>query len=164
MKLRYYADPDIREWRDQALRLLTTIHTDHGIPVEVDQIDDQHGPISEFPGEVRFSTPKEVYERDLKRNQHLNSVIKQTPSEAYKHYGEFDIAGNVAVVDGDGTVQWASTLSGYADEYPPGAESETALDFLEELATSPSNRICVECLAMLGGTENFCPKCGHSLP
>jgi len=51
----------------------------------------------------------------------------------------------------------------YADGYRPGAESQTAMDFLEDIAPSPSNRICVECLHLLDGEENFCPNCGHDL-
>jgi hypothetical protein len=163
MKLRYYADPDIREWRDHAVRLLRTVHEDHGIPVEIEQIDEQHGEIVDFPGEVRVSTPEEVYERDLKRNSALNETIEPTPSEGFKHYGKLDIAGNIAVVDDEGTVQWASTLPGYARGYGPGAESQTAMDFLEDIATSPSNRICVGCLHLLDGSESFCPNCGEEL-
>lgn len=163
MILRYYADADIREWHDHALRLLKQLHDDHGLTIEIDRIDEQHGPITDFPGEVRSLTPEDVYERDLKLNPDLNQSIDRTPSEAFKRYGKFDIAGNVAVVDDEGTVQWASTLPGYADGYGPGAESQTAMDFLEDIATSPSNRICVECLSLLDGDENFCPECGHEL-
>lgn len=163
MILRYYADADNREWHDHALRLLRRLHDEHDIVVEIDRIDEQHGPITDFPGEVRSLTPEDVYERDLKRNPDLNQRIDRTPSEAFKRYGKFDIAGNVAVVDDDGTVQWASTLPGYADGYRPGAESQTAMDFLEDIATSPSNRICVECLSLLEDDENFCPNCGHEL-
>ena len=163
MKLRYYADSDIRELRNHALPLLGKLHDDHDIPVEIDRIDENHGPITDFPGEVRASTPEEVYERDLKRNRALNESIEPTPSDGFKRYGKLDIAGNVAVVDEEGTVQWASTLLGYADGYGPGAESQTAMDFLEDIATSPSNRICVECLNLLDGDERFCPNCGHDL-
>jgi hypothetical protein len=164
MKVRYYADVDIRELHDHTLRLLRTLHDDHDIIVEIDRIDQQHGPITDFPSEVRTSTPEKVYERDLKRNSALNQSIKPTPSEGFKRYGELDIAGNVAVVDEEGTVQWASTLPGYADGYGPGAEDQTAMDFLEAIATSPSNRICVECLHLLDGDESFCPSCGQDLP
>ncbi|NKE36534.1 zinc ribbon domain-containing protein [Natronococcus sp. JC468] len=164
MILRYYADADVREWHDHTLRLLGTLHDVHGIAVEIDRIDEQHGPLTEFPGEVRSLTPEEVYERDLKRNQNLNQTIDQTPSEAFKHYGKLDVAGNIAVVDDEGTVQWASTLPGYADGYRPGAASRTAMDFLEDIATSPSNRLCVDCLSLLDGDENFCPNCGCELP
>jgi hypothetical protein len=161
MILRYYADADIREWHDHTLRLLRTLHDKQGIAVEIDRIDERHGPITDFPGEVRSLTPEDVYERDLKRNRDLNQTIDRTPSEAFKRYGKFAIAGNVAVVDNEGIVQWASTLPGYADGYRPGAESKTAMDFLEDITTSPSNRLCVECLSLLDGDENFCPSCGH---
>jgi len=164
MKLRYYADADIREWHDHMLRLLKTLHDDHSIPVEIDRIDEQHGPITGFPGDVRSSTPERVYERDLKRNSALNQSIEPTPSEGFKRYGKLVVAGNVAVVDDEGTVQWASTLPGYADGYRPGAESQTAMDFLEDIATSPSSRICIECLQLLDGGESFCPNCGTELP
>jgi len=164
MKIRYYADADIREWHAQTLRLLGTLHDEHGIPVEIDRIDEQHGPITDFPGDVRHPSPEAVYERDLKRNRELNRTIDSTPSEGFKRYGSLDIAGNIAVVDAEGTVQWASTLPGYARGYGPGVESRTAMDFLEAIATSPSNRICVECLHLLDGDETFCPNCGHELP
>ena len=163
MKLRYYADADHRGWHDHTLRLLRELHDDHDITVEIDRIDEQHGSITDFPGEVRASTPEEVYERDLKRNSDLNQSIEPTPSEGFKRYGKLDIAGNVAVVDDGGTVQWASTLPGYADGYGPGAESQTAMDFLEAIATSPSNRICVDCIHPLDGDETFCPNCGYEL-
>lgn len=164
MKVRYYADADIREWHEHAVRLLRRIHEEHSIAVEIDRINEQHGPIPDFPGEVRYPTPEAVYERDLKRNRALNAVIEQTPSEAYKRYGNLDIAGNIAVVDDGGIVQWASTLPGYADGYRPGAESRTAIDFLEDIVSSPSNRVCIECLTLLDGDETFCPNCGHELP
>ncbi|WP_248517931.1 zinc ribbon domain-containing protein [Salinarchaeum laminariae] len=163
MKLCYYADADIREWHEHILRLLRALHEDHGIEVEIDRIDEQHDPIPEFPGEVRSSTPEAVYERDLKRNRALNQSIEPTPSEGFKRYGELDIAGNVALVDDAETVQWASTLPGYADGYGPGVEDQTAMDFLEEIAIAPSNRFCVECLQLLGGDECFCPNCGSEL-
>ena len=163
MKLRYYADADIREWHEQILRLLRALHDDHGLVVEIDRIDEQHGPIIEFPGEVRTSTPETVYERDLKRNRALNQFIEPTPSEGFKRYGKLDIAGTVALIDDAGTVQWASTLPGYADGYGPGVEDQTAMDFLEEIATAPSNRFCVECLHSLDGDERFCPNCGSEL-
>lgn len=163
MKVRYYADSERRNLHEHAIRLLRQIHDEHGISVEIDRIDEQHGPITNFPGEVRHLTSEDVYERDLKRNRDLNTVIEQTPSEAFKHYGTLDIAGNVAVVDAEGRVQWASTLPAYADGYGPGAEGQTAMNFLEDVATSPSNRICVECLDLLDGDEYFCPSCGTDL-
>jgi hypothetical protein len=163
MKIRYYADADVQAWHNHTLRLLRQLHDDHNITVEIDRIDEQHGPIRDFPGKVRASTSEDVYERDLKRNSDLNQSIEPTPSEGFKRYGKLDIAGNVAVVDDEGTVQWASTLPGYADGYGPGAESRTALDFLEDIATSPSNRVCVECLQLLDGDERFCPTCGSEL-
>lgn len=163
MRVRYYADTAIREMHEHAIDLLGRIHDEYGISVEIDRIDEQHGPIPDFPGELRHLTPEDVYERNLKRNRELNAVIEQTPSEAFKHYGTLSIAGNVAVVDTEGTVQWASTLPAYADGYGPGADGQTAMDFLEDVATSPSNRICVECLHLLDGDEAFCPSCGTEL-
>lgn len=105
MKVRYYADTEVRELHDHTLRLLRALHDDHDISVEIDRIDEQHGPITNFPGEIRTSTPKEVYERDLKRNSALNGSIEPTPSEGFKRFGKLEIAGNVAVVDGEDTVQ-----------------------------------------------------------
>lgn len=163
MKLRYYADADHRGWHNHTLRLLRELHEDHDILVEIDRIDKLHGPITDFPGEVRTSTPEEVYERDLKRNRALNQAIEPTPSERFKRYGKLDIAGNVAVVDDEGTVQWASTLPGYSDGYGPGTESQTAMDFLEDIAMLPSNRICTKCAHLLDGDETFCPNCGREL-
>lgn len=130
MRLRYYADADIPEWHDHTLLLLEKLYDDHGISVEINRIDEQHGPITDFPGEVWASTSEKVYERDLKRNSTLNQSIEPTPSEGFKRYGKLDIAGNVAAVDDEGTVQWSSTLPGYANGYEPSAESQTAMDFL----------------------------------
>jgi len=161
MKIRYYADAELREWHDHALQLLETLHDNHGITVEIDRIDTQHGPITEFPGEVRSSTPKTVYERDFKQNRDLATTIDRTPSEVYKFRGDFDIAGHVAVVTD--TVTWASTLHGSAAGHGPGAEDKTPLDFLGDVAESPSNRICTTCAHLLDGTETFCPACGSKL-
>lgn len=160
MIIRYYADAHVRKWHEQALRLLQRLHDEHGITVEIDRIDCQHGQITGVPGDVRSTTPEDVYERDLKRNRDLARRIDQPPSEAFNRSGTLDIAGNVAVVDDEGLVHWASTLPGYADGYRPGSESQTAMDFLEDIARDPSNRICVECLAPLDGDETFCPDCG----
>ena len=91
MKVRYYADIEIREMHNHALRLLTQFHDEHGITVEIDRIDERHDPITDFPGDVQHLTPEAVYERDLKRNRALNDVIEQTPSEAFKRYGKLDI-------------------------------------------------------------------------
>lgn len=164
MKIRYYADADVRGWHDHALRLLRTIHDDHAITVEIDRVEERYGPITDFPGDVRQTTPEDVYERDLKNNRALIDTIDQRPSEAYKRSGKLTIAGNVAVVDDEGIVQWASTLPGYADGYGPDAGPHAAMDFLEDVAQSPSNRICVACLHLLDGDERFCPNCGHELP
>lgn len=163
MKVRYYADAEVRNWHEHAVRCLTTLHDEHEITVEIDRIDDQHGPLPDFPGEVRYAEPEEVYERDLKRNRTLNERIDQRPSEAYKRYGKLDIAGNVAIVADDGTVEWASTLPGYADGYRLGVESETAMNFLEDIVAAPSNRICIDCLTQLDGSEQYCPNCGAEL-
>jgi|APHM01.1.fsa_nt_gi hypothetical protein len=163
MKLRYYADADVREWHDHAIRCLRSLQEEYDIAVEIDRIDQQHGQLSEFPGTVRQSDPETVYERDLKRNRTLNERIEQTPSEAYKRYGELEIAGNVAVVADDGSVVWASTLPGYADGYMPGVEAQTAMDFLDEITSAPSERFCVECAGLLDGSEQYCPGCGTDL-
>ena len=90
MVLRDYANTEVRAWHDYTLRLLGTLHDEYGIAVEIDRIDEQHGAITDFPGEVRSLTTEEVYERDLKRNRALNQSIDQTPSEAFKHYGKLD--------------------------------------------------------------------------
>lgn len=163
MRVRYYADADIQELHEHTLQLLRNLHDSHDILVEIDRIDEQHGPITDFHGEVHSSTPQEVYERDLKRNRSLNQSIEPIPSEGFKRYGKLNIAGNIALVDDDGTVQWASTLPGYADGYRPGLDDRTAMDFLEDIAISPSNRVCVECLQLLDGDERFCPNCGSEI-
>jgi len=163
MKLRYYADTDIRERHEHVLGLLRTLHEDHGLVVGIDRIDEQHGPITEFPGEMQSSTPEAVYERDLKRNRALNESIESTPSEGFKRYGKLDIAGNVALVDDAGIVQWASTLPGHADGYRPDVENQTAMDFLEQILTTSRNRFGVECLHLLDGDERFCPNCDAEL-
>lgn len=161
MRVRYYADADVREWHEHTLRLLRKLRDDHGILVEIDRIDAQHGPITEFPGEVRSSTPEVVYERDFKQNRDLAANIDRTPSKVYKYGGDFDIAGHVAIVT-DG-VQWASTLQGDSYGHGPGAENKTPVDFLADVAESPSNRVCVECAHLLDGDERFCPSCGFEL-
>jgi len=40
MRLRYYADSDIREHHEHVLRLMQKLHDDHGIVVEIDRIDE----------------------------------------------------------------------------------------------------------------------------
>lgn len=164
MKVRYYAAPDVESWHTHTLRLLQTIHDKHDIAVEIDRVEERYSPVTEFPGDVRQTSAQEVYERDLKNNRDLIDTINQRPSKAYKRSGTLDIAGNVAIVDDEGTVRWASTLPGYADGYGPDAEPDDAMDFLEEIAMSPSNRVCVECLQLLDGDETFCPNCGSELP
>lgn len=164
MKVRYYADAEVASWHEHMLRLLGTVHDEHGIPVEINRVEERHGSITEFPGDIRHSAAQEVYERDLKNNRDLIDAIDERPSQAYKRSGKLDLAGHVAIVDDKGRVQWASTLQGYADGYGPGLEDRAALDFLEDIATSPSNRVCVECLHQLDGDEEFCPNCGRDLP
>lgn len=164
MTVRYYADPDVRSWHDHALRLLRTLHDEHAITVEITRVEKRYGPVTDFLGDIRQTSPQDVYERDLKNNRDLIETIDQRPSTAYKRSGALDIAGNVAVVDDEGTVQWASTLPGYADGYGPDAGPHAAMDFLEDIARSPSNRFCVECLYLLDGNETICPNCEHELP
>jgi hypothetical protein len=151
MHLRYYADPPIREWREWAIELLETIEEQYGITVEIERVEQQYEPISEFTGTVRQSTAQEVYERDLKNNRAVIESTGERPSEAFKRSGKLDLGGNVVVVDDGGAVQWASTRPGFADGYGPPARSHTAMDFLEDVAQSPSNRLCIECLHLLGG-------------
>jgi hypothetical protein len=164
MKVRYYADPEIREWRDRAVELLETVHVEYDISIEIDHVAERYGSITDFPGNVRQEAPQLVYERDFKNNDALLEVIERRPSRIYKQSGTPDIAGNVAVVDNTDTVRWASTLPGYADGYGPEARLQTAMDFLEDIAQSPSNRICIDCLYVLSGDELFCPSCGVELP
>lgn len=161
MIVRYYADAERRDWHEYIVSLLERIHDDHGIPVEIDRIDARHGPIVDFPGAINHPTAEEVYERDLKNNRVLIENIAQRPSEAYKRSGDLAVAGHVAIVDD--VVHWASTLTGGAHGYGPGAGSKTAIDFLEDLSESPSDRVCVSCLELLDGEGNFCPNCGRAL-
>jgi len=163
MKLRYYGDAELREWNDRAIQLLKQIQVDHGVPVEIARVNNQYELDDDFPGEVRSHDPETIYERDLKRNSDLNRTIGPTPSEAFRSAGTFAIAGNIAVVDGRGVVQWVSTLPGYAAGYGPDAESQTAMNFLEDIAADPSNRICTDCCHLLEGSEQFCPSCGANL-
>jgi hypothetical protein len=163
VKIRYYGDAELREWHDRAIHLLTRIQEDHEVPVEIARVNNRYGLDDDFPGEVRSHDPEAIYERDLKRNSALNRAIGPTPSEAFRPSGRFTIAGNIAVVGDGGVVQWASTLPGYADGYGPDAESQTAMDFLEDIAAAPSNRICTDCCHLLQGSEQFCPECGTDL-
>lgn len=162
MKIRYYADADVREWHEHTLQLLRTLHDDHGITVELDRIDKQHGPIRDFPGEVQAYTPEKVYERDFEQNRVLATNIARQPSKVYKFGDDFDISGHVAVVTDE--VQWASTLQGDAYGHGPEAENKTPIDFLDDITESLSNRICTECANLLDGDEGFCPNCGTELP
>lgn len=163
MKVRYYGDAPVEGWHDRTLELLRSIHDDHGVTVEIDRVAARYGSLTAFAGEVRRSTAQAVYERDLKHNRDLIDSIDTRPSRAYKRSGHLAIAGNVAVVDGEGTVRWASTRPGYADGYGLGAERQTAMDFLEAVAIAPSNRLCVDCLRRLDGDERYCPGCGREL-
>jgi hypothetical protein len=162
MKIRYYADADVREWHEHTLQLLRTLHNDHGITVEIDRIDEQHGSIRDFPGEVQALTPEEVYERDFEQNRGLATNIDRPPSKVYKFGSDFDIAGHIAVATDN--VQWASTLQGDASGHGPGAQDKTPIDFLRDIAESPSNRICLKCSVLLDGNESFCPNCGTEFP
>jgi hypothetical protein len=159
--IRYYADAEVRDWHGYMVTHLKRIRDEHGISVEIDRIEPRHGPIENFPGAINYSTAEEVYERDLKNNRVLIKNIDQRPSEAYKRNGDVDVAGHVAIVD-DG-VHWASTLKGDAHGYGPGARMKTAIDFLEDVADSPSERVCVGCLELLAGNGNYCPNCGREL-
>lgn len=161
MKVRCYADEEITEMDEYSVRLLGQIHDNHGISVEIDRIDSHHGAITDSHREAHHSTPEEVYKRDLTPNVDLNEALNQTPSEAFKRYGKLNIAGNVAIVDEEETVQWTSALPKYADGYDTRAESQTAMDFLESMAVSPSIRICVKYQSLLDGHESFCPNCGY---
>lgn len=162
MRVRYYADAEVWNWHDHMLQLLETIHTEHGIAVEIHRVVDRFGPLTEFPGDVRETTAQEVYERDLKHNPDLIDELRITPSDAYKPNGTLDVAGHVALVD-DG-VKWASTLQGDYHGYTRDARPHTAIDFLIDIADTPSNRFCIDCLHQLDGHETYCPACGFELP
>lgn len=159
MKLRYYGDAEMEEWHDRMIQLLETIHSEHGISVEIIRIDVRFDPITEFPGEVRHETAETAYDRDFKNNTELAANIDRTPTAVFRT--KFHIAGHVAIVS-DG-VKWTSTLQGDAYGHGPGAEEQTPLDFLIDVADSPSNRFCVECVELLDGDETFCPGCGSQL-
>lgn len=161
MEIRYYADAEVAEWHEHILRLLEEIDSEHGIPVTIDRVEARFGPITDFPGIVRDVTAQTVYERDLRANEDLAATIDRTPSKVYRSGGKYDIAGHIALID-DG-VKWASTLHGDAYGHGPGAEDFTPIDFLGEVARSPCNRFCAECVHLLDGDENYCPNCGYEL-
>lgn len=119
------------------------------------------GRLSTFPGDVRHASVHDVYDRDFKDNHDLISNIDWPSPTPYKSGDEIQIAGHVAIVN-DG-VQWASTLHGDAHGHGLGAEAHTPIDFLEEVAASPSKRVCVACISQLDGDESFCPNCGRDL-
>ena len=162
MKLRYYADSEVQEWHDHAIRCLRSLQEEYDIAVEIDRIDHQHGQLPDFPGDVRQSDPETVYERDLKRNRTLNERIEQTPSEAYKRYGDLEISGNVAVVADDGSVVWASTRPGYADGYMPGVEAETAMDFLTRSHRHPVSGSVLSVLGCWMGANSTVQAVGQT--
>lgn len=162
MKVRYYADAQLQEFHDRILDLLATVHETHGVPVEVERVEERFGPIADFPGRITTTPVENVYERDFKQNQKLRSNLDRMPSGVYKVGGRFEIAGHVSLVDE--SVVWASTLRGDAYGHGPGAEEATPIDFLADVAESPSSRVCLECTHLLDGNETFCPNCGHDLP
>jgi len=159
MKLRYYGDAEIEEWHDRMIHSLEKISTEHGIPVEIIRIDVRFDPITDFSGEVYHQTAETVYERDIIDNSDLTANIDRTPTGVFRR--AIDVAGHVAVVDNG--VKWVSTLQGDAYGHGPGAEDQTPIDFLLDVAESPSNRICVDCVELLDGDETFCPACGSEL-
>ncbi|MFC4989365.1 zinc ribbon domain-containing protein [Saliphagus infecundisoli] len=162
MKLRYYADAQLQEFHDRILDLLEKIYEMHGIPVEVERVEERFGPLSNFPGRVTATPVENVYERDIEQNQKLRSNLDRMPSRVYKIGTRFEIAGHVSLVDE--SVIWISTLRGDAYGHGPRAEEATPIDFLADVAESPSNRVCLECTHLLNGSETFCPNCGHELP
>ena len=159
MKLRYYADAELEEWHDRMIQALEQINTAHGIPVEIIRIDVRFDPITDFSGEVHHQSAATVYERDVIDNSDLTANIDRTPTAVFRRH--IDVAGHVAVVDNG--VKWVSTLQGDAYGHGPGAEDLTPIDFLLDVAESPSNRICVDCVELLDGDEKFCPACGSDL-
>ena len=49
MELRYYADADVREWHNHAIRCLRSLQEEYDIAVEINRIDQQHGQLPDFP-------------------------------------------------------------------------------------------------------------------
>lgn len=164
MKIRYYADAEMSDWHDQILGLLETIRERHGIPVEIDRVEQRFGPITDFPGDIRRVSAQEVYDRDFEDNQEYISNVDWPDPDPHKHGDNYEIAGHVAVAGGEDRVVWVSRLPGHAAGHDPGTEELTPIDFLEDVADSPNNRVCIECLHFLDGDENFCPNCGYELP
>lgn len=161
MKIRYYADAELPEWHDRMVGLLRTIHEEHGIEVEIERVEERFGPVPDFPGTVREAATHEVYERDFSDHTELFEEIGWPTLNPYGSGDGLQIAGHVAML-GD-RVRWASTLQGDSPGHGPGAEEHTPIDFLEDVAASPSNRVCTECLHLLEGSEKYCPNCGNGL-
>jgi hypothetical protein len=94
-----------------------------------------------------------VYERDLQNNRDLIGDIDQQPSKAYKRSGDRDIAGNIATVDDEESVQWASTLPGYADGYRPSTEQRTAMCSIENAVREYDHSFSASFLMLLSANR-----------
>lgn len=134
MKLRYYADAPNFDDHEQIIDLLYTISDKYGITVEIERVNNQYGSIQMFPGDIRESSPEDVYNRDFHYNRKLGSTIDESPSQAFKSSGRHvDIDGYVGIID-DGLV-WATTYRGDPIGYGPDiANDETTLGFLNQVA------------------------------
>lgn len=134
MELRYYADTPNSEDHEQIIDLLYTISDKYGVTVEIERVNNRFGSIQVFPGEVRDSSPEDVYDRYFHYNRTLGSNIDESPSQAFKPGGRHvDIDGYVGIID-DGLV-WATTHRGDPIGYGPDINAtDTTLGFLDQVA------------------------------
>jgi len=134
MKLRYYADTPNFDDHEQIIDLLYTISDKYGVTVEIERVNNRFGSIQVFPGEIRDSSPEDVYDRDFHYNRTLGSNIDESPSQAFKAGGRHvDIDGYVGIID-DGLV-WATTHCGDPIGYGPDINAtDTTLGFLDQVA------------------------------
>ncbi|MWV38983.1 hypothetical protein [Natrialba sp. INN-245] len=134
MKLRYYADTPNFDDHEQIIDLLYTISDKYGITVEIERVNNRFGSIQVFPGEIRDSSPEDVYDRCFHYNRTLGSNIDESPSQAFKSGGRHvDIDGYVGVID-DGLV-WATTHRGDPIGYGTDIDAtDTTLGFLDQVA------------------------------
>lgn len=131
-KLRYYADAHDEEDHEAILRLLRRVHDRHGVPVEIERIESEHGPITAFLGEIRRSTTDDAYDRDFYNNRRLSRNVGDPPSTAFQtNSGYRMIRGVVGVIDGG--LAWATRYASSNNEPDP---SRYSVDFLEAVAES----------------------------
>jgi len=133
MMLRYYSDSYNEEDHEAVLNNLKQINDKFDIEVEVERINERHGQIQGFPGDIRKSDKEEVYERDFSYNRALSRNIGETPSSAFKNAKgtRITITGYVGIVQED--LQWATRFRGTPRKDFDGNASKYTIPFLNQV-------------------------------